>query len=332
MTVPVVCSLAKQYPDVQITVLSRKNFGAIFQNLPQNIHFQGIDLKDYDGLRGLNRLYKELEVQQFDYVADLHDVLRTKYLRIRFRLAGTPVATIDKGRKEKKKLTRRNHKILKQLDTSFVRYKKVLEKLGFKFHLNFTSIYGNKSADISAIESITGQKGADRWIGIAPFAKHEGKAYPPELLQEVIGGLLKTNGVKLFLFGGGEHEKQIVEKWKQKYPAIVNIIGKLSFGQELALLSNMDVVLSMDSANMHLASMVGTTVVSVWGATHPYAGFMGWNQKEENAVQTDLHCRPCSVFGQKPCYRGDYACMYGISPQQVINKVEEVRNKTEETR
>ena len=92
--------------------------------------------------------------------------------------------------------------------------------------------------------------------------------------------------------------------------------------EELILMSNLDVMVSMDSANMHLASLVGTTVVSVWGATHPYAGFMGWNQKEENAVQVTLPCRPCSIFGNKPCQRGDYACLRQIEPSDIIQKIE----------
>lgn len=91
---------------------------------------------------------------------------------------------------------------------------------------------------------------------------------------------------------------------------------------ELALLSHCNVMLSMDSANMHLASLVGLRTVSVWGATHPYAGFMGWNQQMHDAVQLDMVCRPCSVFGNKPCARGDYHCLNGIPPSLIIEKIE----------
>ena len=99
-------------------------------------------------------------------------------------------------------------------------------------------------------------------------------------------------------------------------------IGKLNMRTELNLMSHLDVMLSMDSANMHLASLVNIPVVSVWGATHPYAGFMGWKQLPVNTVQLDLSCRPCSVYGQKPCWRGDYACLRDITPEQVIAKIE----------
>jgi len=83
-------------------------------------------------------------------------------------------------------------------------------------------------------------------------------------------------------------------------------------------------MLSMDSANMHLASFVGVPVISIWGATHPYAGFYGWNQSPDNAVQIEMECRPCSVFGNKKCFRGDYACLLNIKPQLVLNKIEEL--------
>lgn len=322
MTIPVIDSLARQYPDLEIMVLTRKNFNALFERLPENVHFKGIELQDYQGITGLNRLYRELRSQSFDYVADLHDVLRTQFLRFRFKLHGSRVARIEKGRSEKKKLVRKRHKILKQLATSFARYQKVFGKLGFGFSLVFKSIYDGQKADIADIEYLTGEKKTtDKWIGIAPFAKHKGKIYPLELQEKIVAHFVKEKNVKLFLFGGGKREKDLIEEWRETHPSIISVIGKLDMSQELRLLNNIDLTISMDSANMHLASLVGTPVFSIWGATHPYAGFMGWNQPIDNAIQTDLYCRPCSVFGQKPCYRGDYACMYNITPESVITKI-----------
>ena len=128
--------------------------------------------------------------------------------------------------------------------------------------------------------------------------------------------------VKVFLLGGGKSEKEVFDRWTAKYPSVLSLIGKLKMDTELNLMSHLDVILSMDSANMHLASLVNIPVVSVWGATHPYAGFMGWKQLPVNTVQLDLSCRPCSVYGQKPCWRGDYACLRDITPEQVIAKIE----------
>ena len=147
-------------------------------------------------------------------------------------------------------------------------------------------------------------------------------------MKKLIEKITKTYpSCRIFLFGGGQKEKALLEDIATNDPHCTNIAGLLQgLLQELMLMSNLDVMVSMDSANMHLASLVATPVVSIWGATHPYAGFMGWNQREENAVQVDLPCRPCSVFGNKPCLRGDYACLNLITPDMVFNKVRAVLN------
>lgn len=323
MTIPVIYSFALQYPEHRITVLSRKVLQPLFDEAPSNVHFIGADLKEkHKGFRGLNRLFRELKPMDFDYVADLHHVLRTKYLSLRFKMAGIPTVHIEKGKTGKRKLVRRYHKVMKNQKSSFERYQEVFEKLGFPFILTFTSLYKEGKGDFSQIKEITGEKKKDGWIGIAPFAKHESKIYPLESLEKVIAHFSRNNRVKVFLFGGGEKEKTILESWENKYPRVVSTIGKLNMHTELILMSHLDVMLSMDSANMHLASLVNIPVVSVWGATHPFAGFMGWKQLPGHTVQSDISCRPCSVFGQKPCYRKDYACLRRITPLMIIRRME----------
>lgn len=324
MTVPVIYSLATAYPMHEITVLSRKPFEDLFKTLPSNIRFISADLKGkHKGIKGLNILYKKLKAEKYDYVADFHSVLRSHYLRLRFRLDGIRTAVIDKGRGEKKKLTQKNNKVFAPLKSSFLRYYDVLEKLGFEFELNFKSIFAKAPVNLDGMVSYSEKKSTERWLGIAPFAKHKGKIYPLELQEKVIEHFANDYRIKVFVFSGGEYEKSIIDGWAHKYPSIVSMVGKLNLDQELAFMSQLDVMYSMDSANMHLASLVDTQVVSLWGATHPYAGFMGWNQCFENAVQIDdLTCRPCSIYGQKPCYRKDYACLNRITPKQIINRIE----------
>ena len=323
MTVPVIHSLATQYPQYQITVLSRNNMSALFKEMPTNVSFWGADIKErHRGIQGLNRLYQELKAEGFDYIADFHDVLRTQYLRLRFRLAGKKVAHIHKGRKEKKQLTRKENKVKRPLASSFQRYSDVLKELGFPISLTFQSIYGEGKGDLSSLLYITGEKGTCHWIGMAPFATHAGKIYPLEKMKEVMARLSALPNVKIFLFGGGPKETSILSEWAEQYPSTLCIAGKLKWAEELTLMSHLDVMVSMDSSNMHLASMVHTPVLSIWGATHPYAGFMGWKQPDTYAIQTEMECRPCSIFGNKPCHRGDYACLHGISPELIVERIE----------
>ncbi len=325
MTIPVLHALAKQYPELEITVVSRAAFHPLFEKLPATVSFIAADLQGkHKGIKGLFRLFRELHKQKFDAVADLHDVLRTKFLRWCFRLTGTKTARIDKGRKEKQKLTRPENKVFRPLKTSFIRYQEVFQKLGFQFPLHFSSIFEQAKADTGQIISVTGEKGNDTWIGIAPFAKHKGKIYPLPLMEQVIDGLSQQPDTNIFLFGGGKEETATLAAWEKKFPHTLALPGKLRMNGELVLMSQLDTMVSMDSANMHMASLTGTPVISIWGATHPYCGFSGWNQSSENTVQTDLSCRPCSVFGNKPCLRQDYACLYEIKPEEILQQIKTV--------
>ena len=315
MTVPVVHDLAVQYPDLDITMLSREAARPLFERLPRNVHFVAADLEGrHQGLIGLCRLWRDARMNDFDGIADLHGVLRTGWLRAEGRLHGKQVAVIDKGRKGKKALTRPNHKVLAQQATSFERYARVLEQLGFPTNPAFVKL------DYSDRCERPRQPG-ETWIGIAPFAKHPAKVYPMDKMEEVLQALGQRANTTVFLFGGGEEEKRQIAECCTRHPHVEAAPSANGLAGELALMGQLDVLLSMDSANMHLASLVGTPVVSVWGGTHPYAGFLGWRQRPEDGVQLDLPCRPCSVYGNRPCRRGDYACLNGITPGQILEKL-----------
>ena len=328
MVVPVVCSLARQYPDVRITVLSRGFARPFFEGLAPNISFMEADVKhEYKGIRGLNALYRRLAAKQFSAVADLHGVLRSGYLRMRFNMNHYRVEHINKHRKGRRRITSARHKRLTPQPTSFQNYLDVFSKLGYPIEMHFHSIFDNGGNDLTLLpESLTSAliPLTSKLIGLAPFAAHEGKVYPPRLMRQVISQLVERHpDVRICLFGRGQDEDKYFAEWCQEFPACIHV-GKHveNLKQELILMSHLGVMVSMDSSNMHLASLTATPVVSVWGATHPYAGFMGWGQTEDDAVQIPLDCRPCSVFGQKPCLRGDYACMRNIPPEAIVEKVE----------
>lgn len=322
MCVPVVWSLAQKYKDLEIVFLSRRNFAPMFLQMPDNVSFWGIDLKnDYKGISGLNCLFNEIKQRNFDAYADFHDVLRTKYLKIRASISGVKTAKIDKGRRDKKRITRKGAINSKPLKTTSERYKNVLEKLGFDFEIKFTTIYNKEFALPQDVLKICGEKTTE-WVGVAPFAAHKGKILPLATMEKTVE-ILSNKGAKVFLFGAGEKEKSILEEWQEKYKNVVSTAGKLGgLANELPLISQLDCMLSMDSANMHLASLVGTRAVSVWGATHPAAGFLGFNQKEDDAVQITLPCRPCSIYGNKECrLRDKYLCLNSITAEMIIEKI-----------
>jgi ADP-heptose:LPS heptosyltransferase len=320
MTVPVIKAALAQNPELKITFVSRPEFADFFDGIPRLTYFP-VDLNyEYKGFSGIIKLFKTLKKNaSYDALADLHDNLRTKISRKLFRLSGLTYAYIDKGRAEKKLLTRFPNKILKPLKLTTERYADVFKKLGIQVKLDHQLIK-NQQTLTDEILAITGAK-TKPWIGIAPFAKHKGKIYPLERTEEVIKAL-NNKDVNLFLFGGSLLEEEICMQWQQKYNTVTSLVRRVTMQQELAIISRLDVMMSMDSAGMHLASLKGIPVVSVWGATHHYAGFLGYGQSEDNIIADDIECRPCSIYGNKPCFRKDYACLYNIQPQTIISSLE----------
>jgi len=325
MTIPVLQQLLQQNPGVQITVLTQKFLAPLFEPLERTTLYTVETKGIHKGLKGLYKLYRELKKQyRFDAIADLHNVVRSKVIRFLFKTAGIKTGFIDKGRKEKRRLTAKENKQLVQLKTSFQRYADVFNSLGLPLALNTSQFpFSKQTLPASAVSLFTQSK---KNICIAPFAKHEEKMYPFARMKEIVKKLWENKLYQVFLLGGGKNETTILNDWETEFPGIINLAGKFSFKEELSVISNMDVMVSMDSANMHLASLFGIPVVSVWGATHPFAGFYGWGQPAENAVQIDLYCRPCSVFGNKPCFRGDHACMEQLPEEKIIGKVIAISN------
>ena len=173
------------------------------------------------------------------------------------------------------------------------------------------------------VVQISGEKEKKNWIGIAPFAQYDSKVYPLDLMQQVIDDLASSQKNTLFFFGGGDKEiTQLKALAKDKKNCIV-VAGKLTLPQELQLISNLDVMLSMDSGNSHIAAMLGIKVITLWGATHPFAGFKPFNQPMENCLVSDREhypLLPTSVYGNKKV-AGYEDAMRTISVEKIVAKI-----------
>ncbi|WP_035669005.1 glycosyltransferase family 9 protein [Flavobacterium sp. 83] len=321
MTVPVLRAFVNQHPQVKITVVSRPFFKPFFDSIP-NVSFFVFDEKErHKGFMGLLSLFHDLKALNIDAFADLHNVLRSKIVRNLFALSGKKVASVDKGRAEKKALTQSENKVFKQLPTMFERHSKVFEQLGFAVDLAQPD-FPEKAVLNAEIIKITGQK-TQKWIGIAPFAQYDSKVYPLDLMQEVINQLSKNPDCKILLFGGGKKEIELLNSLSANKENVITMAGQLKFQQELQLISNLDVMLSMDSGNAHIAAMLGVKVITLWGATHPYAGFSPFNQPIENALVSDRNQfpkLPTSVYGNK-IVEGYEDAMRTISAEKIVEKI-----------
>jgi ADP-heptose:LPS heptosyltransferase len=287
----------------------------------------GLISRNYSGFFGLRRLFKQLrKLNRWDGVIDLHSVMRTWVLGSFFKLSGVKVFSIDKGRKEKAELVNKTKKTFKQLKHTTERYLDVFRDFGLKASIQEGAVIKPKVAAVKRIEDFLGANGIkseSRSIGIAPFSKHKQKTWPYAKTKSLIEHLLADDQNQIFLLGGPEESRELQEL-ATPYKRCWNMAGMFSLEEEIALMYQLDVVVAMDSFNMHLAALCNTKVVSIWGGTHKYAGFGPLNSNEQNIVEIsheDLTCRPCSVFGSTPCFRKDWACLEEITATDVLAKL-----------
>lgn len=321
MTVPVILALVKQHPNVKVTLVSRPFFKPFFDTIP-NVSFLSIHTRHrHKGLFGIYRLYKDLKKEHVEAIADLHNVLRSKIVRFLFSLSGKRIAYTDKGRDEKKALTSLDNKDFRPLKSMIERHVETFKKLGYTIDLS--TPFFLKPLDLSeSVKEILGDKNC-KWIGIAPFAHYKSKTYPSDLMQQVITELSKEKPIKIALFGGGKHEKELLDKMAEGLENVYNFTKIISFEEELQLISNLDLMVSMDSGNAHIAAMYGVKTITLWGATHPYAGFMPYNQPMENCLvsdRTQYPLLPTSVYGDKKV-EGYEDAMRTISVNDIIQKI-----------
>ncbi len=324
MTVPVLLALTRQFPDTKITVLTRKFFSPLFEDI-SNVSVHEADVKGkHKGILGLWRLSKELKELKFDAIADLHHVLRSQILKLFFQNTGIPLIQIDKGRKEKKALTVWKQKEIHPLKSTHERYADVFRALGYPIFLEASDI--KKKGTLTNAVSKHLEDANFKYIGIAPFAAFKSKMYPLPLMEKVVEQLNNTNKYKIFLFGGGPSEKEQMQKLASIYTNCINAVGVFSFQEELLVLSNLDLMLAMDSGNAHLAAMYGVPTITLWGVTHPFAGFAPFGQDDTNAVlanREQFPFIPTSVYGNK--FPSDYEqAIASIDPQEVVKKIQSI--------
>jgi len=326
MTVPVLRAFTSQNPSTKVTVVSKTFFEPLFKDLPNVTFLEAEVYGKHKGILGLLKLAKEIKRRRVDTVVDLHQVIRSRIICNYLFVLRVPSVSIKKGRKQKKALTEAQGKPLRWLLPMHERYAEVFRGLGFSLTLENTTFPPKKEL-CQQVQTLTGKPLRKR-IGIAPFAAFKSKMYPLEGMKEIAEELLINNHYQVFLFGGGKEEEEQLETMSSFHDNCINVAGKLSFEDELALISNLDLMISMDSGNGHLAAAYGVSVITLWGVTHPAMGFMPFNQPKENQILSDRERYPkipTSVYGNK--YPEGYEqVMKSIPPKKVIEVIKKLLN------
>ena len=302
MTVPVVASVSRRYPNDLFIVVAKKDLASMFATLPNVTFYEADNNLDWKGVVALWRSLRD----QIDAVIDLQSVLRTRVFGFLMRLSGKRVTRVHYGRLRKHLITVWGIG-RKPLPTEFERYADTFRRAGLESDDRFTASPVNSAAKKKVVERFGAKEG--RWIGLAPFAKSKSNMLPYRVTKDLIEQLTADEQTKVFLFGAGVIECEMLRQWSSVFPRTISVAGTLKLKEELELMRMLDVMICMDSANQHLSSLVGLRAISVWCATHPMIGFAGWKQRPEDIVQrNDLRCRPCTCHGTNHCRYRNYAC------------------------
>lgn len=329
LLLPVLVGLVQRYPYLQMEVLTRPRLAMLFEGIGQIKPIPADVDEDYAGLGGLLRLAKDLRLWQYDAVVDLHQNLRSSVLKAIARMLGVPVYSLKKPRAERRRFLRQ--KAAFALPHTCYLYQQPFRRMGLHAELASPPLVSFDTDTNQLLEAWLQQQGSlpkvGKWVGIAPFAYHETKQWGLDKVEQLLQAMRQQYPQwRIFLFGGGANEVRALRQLQALAPRqIVCVAGQLPLRVEWALMHRLDAMLSMDSANMHLAALAGIPVVSVWGATHPNAGFSALFQPADYVIQQEgLSCRPCSIFGNKPCMRGDKACMAYIGVERVLERLQHV--------
>ncbi len=315
ITIPVIISALEANHGLHIVFVTRIRFVG-YVPLHERLTVVGLDLEnDYSGLHGIYKIYKLLiSKAEYKLAIDLHNVLRTKLLSFLLRIQKLNVYTLNKNRRSKRNFI--SGKDRTALPSTMERYLMVFNKAGLNFRIE------NPGHIFSSEKEFSKETTHSYHIGLAPFARHATKAWSIENFVNLISILNKQRDIQYYIFGA---ESEFVLASVLIGSNVHNYCGTLTPTEEISLIKQLNVMVSMDSANMHLADILGIPVVSIWGGTHADIGFRPSFQKKDDLISSPIQidCRPCSVYGKKDCKlkSNPFYCLTSIKAEEIATKI-----------
>lgn len=331
IVLPLVYALAKKYPEDSFTVLSYERFESLFKAMPPNVSFEPMVRRSYSGVfRGVSYLIRrklflarmKSFARQFDKIAFLQYEPFEQKIHESIRESGKDIQVEYTDEKPFLSEERLENKCWDGM-TMIGLHKYTLSKLGYTGLEPHSDPSLIKKKEYPELYAKLGIDNAKMRIAIAPFSKEKTKIYPLDRMEKIVAHFAaQPDKYQVLILGGGIKEKNFVDTWVRKFPNIISLIDTVSFAEEVILIAQSSLTLSMDSANLHLASFMHTPVFSIWGATAPQNGFYPSKENIGYAIIRHLDCQPCSIFGGKPCARPQqYECL-DIAPEEIISKME----------
>ena len=299
LTTPVVRMLKKQL-NAQVHFLTKSAYVSLLKNNPYIDSVYQIDAS-------INEVIGDLKKENYDYVIDLHNNLRTQILK--FRL-GMPAKSFNKLNMEKFMLT--NFKLDKMPKIHIVdRYLETVKHLGVKNDNQGLDFFlsANDKLDISIFPK--------NYIVFVIGGQHATKILPNE---KIISIIKKVN--KPVLLIGGPEDGYRGEEIAKACNKVVNTCGKYSILHSASLVQQATMVITHDTGMMHIAAAFNKKIYSVWGNTVPEFGMYPYLESEQSKriEVKGLNCRPCSKIGYDKCPKGHFKCMQEIDENLFLSE------------
>ena len=306
LTTPVLRGLKEQIDQAEIHYLTKKVFEPIVKNNPR------ID-KIYTIKKHIDEVIGELKQENYDFILDLHNNIRTKSVKLKLR---KPSQSFSKLNWEKWLLVRLKRNHLPKVHI-VERYFDAARKLGVKNDHLPCEYYLAESENVNVEKEFgASPKG---FIALAIGAQFATKRMPKSLLSDII----KTLNQPVILIGGPTDLK-LAKELMDEFPEsrLMNACGKYSLNQSASIVKQSNGIITNDTGMMHIASCFGLKIVSVWGNTVPDLGMFPYSPQNKNYSihQVEgLSCRPCSKIGFKECPKGHFDCMLKQKPEEIVS-------------
>jgi len=197
----------------------------------------------------------------------------------------------------------------------------LLNYFGFKMFDRVPELFPNNE-DILRVEKLFEKIEIDKIICIAPGSKWNTKKWPKENYSSLCKELI-VNGYTVVIIGskGDEVECGYIKTENKK---AINLCGLLTINETIVVIQKSSLLISNDSAPVHIASATNRAVIDIYGPTTPKIGFYPISDNSVCVQNENLNCRPCSVHGGRACPAKTFDCMNSITPEFIFNKVKSI--------
>jgi heptosyltransferase-2 len=323
LTSPLVRSLRAQFPRAQIDFLVKEEYADLVRfnpNLSSVIEMRHGDWEE------LQTLVNQIQTERYDLVVDLHNSLRSRY--IRFLCKARHRVVVDKRVVARFLLVNFKWNWYNGIVPVAERYLETCASFGVRNDGNGPEVFVPEQTTETMAAFVTKLK-LDRYktvIGFAPTAKHFTKRWLPERFIELGAYCAKELNAKLLIFGGNEDATEcedISQMINIQVGASVSesVAGQLSLLESIALLDYCHLIVSNDSGMMHLAQARNRNLVAIFGSTVKEFGFFPTTSNSKVIEAASVPCRPCSHIGRAECPKTHFDCMNSVQVEDVVRAV-----------